>query len=178
MLANVLRLHGGSRTGPKSTAYLPPVVGPPPLSVRYWLSELARLHGVGSHEAEELLRRFEFEGALRGPAHHLSTGNVRKVLLAATLTTRNRTVILDEPVSALDAAGHRVLCDVVRAHAATGTSIVIAEHDVAWLRDVADRIVTLHDGRIAPGESAAGPDAATIVLTGPSARSSELLDLA
>lgn len=87
----------------------------------------------------------------------LSGGEQARVAIAGALAMEPSHLILDEPMTGLDAAGRRsVWTHLDRLHG-RGTSIVVVTHD---LRDVwgrADRIVALADGEVvvdAPPESA------------------------
>lgn len=80
---------------------------------------------------------------------HLSGGQAQLVAIASILAMRPRVVILDEPVAELDDEGRTLVRDALRAIAANGTGILIAEHDIALLRDLGARIVSLRDGRVA-----------------------------
>lgn len=84
----------------------------------------------------------------RHPAR-LSGGQARLVAIASILAMRPRLLVLDEPVGELDDAGRSRLVAVLRDLAATGSSVLVAEHDTAFLETLGARIVDVRGGRLA-----------------------------
>lgn len=82
----------------------------------------------------------------------LSGGEARRVALAARLALAPTALLLDEPTSGLDRAsiGH-VKTAALAAREVHGTTLVIASHDLDWLRSCADQVLTLEEGRIVDG---------------------------
>jgi energy-coupling factor transport system ATP-binding protein len=73
----------------------------------------------------------------------LSPGEMRRVAFAMAAALESELLLLDEPTSCLDAAGHAVLRDVVAARRSAGAAVIVASHDAAHLRAIASRMVTL-----------------------------------
>ncbi len=86
--------------------------------------------------------------ASRRPAE-LSGGQRQRVALARALILEPKLLILDEPVSALDAA-HRVhVLDLLRLTAAErGFAQLFISHDLGSVAGITDRIVVLYRGRV------------------------------
>lgn len=79
----------------------------------------------------------------------LSGGEARRVALAARLVLKPEVLLLDEPTSGLDRASvAHVKTAVLAARQEHGTTLVIASHDVDWLKSCADSVLELEDGRI------------------------------
>lgn len=79
----------------------------------------------------------------------LSGGEARRVALAARLALRPEALLLDEPTAGLDRAStEHVKAAALAARRDQGTTLVIASHDVDWLKSCADAVLLLEDGRI------------------------------
>jgi tungstate transport system ATP-binding protein len=78
----------------------------------------------------------------------LSGGEARRVALAARLALDPAALLLDEPTTGLDRASTEHVKAAILAARAHGVALVIASHDLAWLRSCADTVLTLEDGRI------------------------------
>ena len=101
----------------------------------------------------------------------LSTGTRRIVDLACLLAHRPKAVLLDEPASGIAQREVEQLAPLIRRiRDETGASLVIVEHDIPLVEDVADRLVAMDQGRVV----ATGPPAA--VLSDPAVLSSYLGD--
>jgi tungstate transport system ATP-binding protein len=79
----------------------------------------------------------------------LSGGEARRVALAARLILEPEALLLDEPTAGLDRASvQHVQRAVLAARESRGVTLVIASHDVDWLKSCADQVLVLEDGRI------------------------------
>ena len=95
--------------------------------------------------------------AERDPAR-LSGGQSQLVAIASLLAMRPRHIVLDEPTAQLDPEGTRLVGEALRALAATGTALLIAEHKTDLLDGLCDRVLVVDDGRIVlDGPAADGP---------------------
>jgi rhamnose transport system ATP-binding protein len=79
----------------------------------------------------------------------LSGGNQQKVVIAKWLATKPRVLILDEPTRGVDIGAkvevHRIISDL----AASGLGIVLISSELPEVLAMSDRILVLHEGRIA-----------------------------
>jgi putative ABC transport system ATP-binding protein len=80
--------------------------------------------------------------------HQLSGGQKQRVAIARALVRRPKIVLADEPTAALDKASGREVVEILQRLAKEqGCAILLVTHDNRIL-DIADRILTLEDGRI------------------------------
>ncbi|MEA2384523.1 MAG: polar amino acid transport system ATP-binding protein [Solirubrobacteraceae bacterium] len=111
-----------------------------------------RAQGVGREAARaraaELLARFGLTGREGDRPDNLSGGQQQRVAIARALATRPRALLLDEITSALDPELVGEVLEVVRDLKEQGTTMLLATHEMAFARDVADEVCFLHEGRI------------------------------
>jgi len=97
--------------------------------------------------ARELLAGLGLDPDDRRPVERFSGGERQRVAIARALATEPCVVLADEPTASLDRDAADELVRTLRALAASGErTLVIVSHDVA-VRDAADRVVALADGR-------------------------------
>jgi branched-chain amino acid transport system ATP-binding protein len=101
-------------------------------------------------QAEELLDRVGVAGRRDAPAAELSWGNQKLLAFARLLAGGFRVVLLDEPVSGVSPALSARLAELTRDMARQQGMLVASfvEHDMGFVREVADRVVVLRDGAI------------------------------
>ncbi len=97
----------------------------------------------------ELLERVGLGDKARAYPDRLSGGQQQRVAIARALAPRPAVLLLDEVTSALDPELVGEVLDLVRTLKEVGTTILMATHEMAFARDVADRVVFLDAGRIA-----------------------------
>jgi polar amino acid transport system ATP-binding protein len=111
-----------------------------------------RAQGVAAAEARqrarELLDRFGLGGREDERPDNLSGGQQQRVAIVRALATRPRALLLDEVTSALDPELVGEVLAVVRDLKADGMTMIIATHEMAFARDVADEVCFLHEGRV------------------------------
>jgi branched-chain amino acid transport system permease protein len=82
------------------------------------------------------------------PAADLPFGRQRLVEIARALAAEPDLLLLDEPMAGLSGAERRELARLLRQLRASGTAIVLVEHDVEAVLALADRVAVLDDGRL------------------------------
>jgi polar amino acid transport system ATP-binding protein len=98
--------------------------------------------------AADLLARFGLSGREGERPDNLSGGQQQRVAIARALATQPRALLLDEITSALDPELVGEVLEVVRDLKGQGTTMLLATHEMAFARDVADEVCFLHEGRI------------------------------
>ncbi|WFU41287.1 heme ABC exporter ATP-binding protein CcmA [Bradyrhizobium sp. CB82] len=100
----------------------------PALSVAENLAFWADFLGGERFDGATSLATVGLDHATRLPAAFLSAGQRRRLSLARLLTIRRPVWLLDEPTTALDAAGQDMFCGLMREHLAHGGMIIAATH--------------------------------------------------
>ena len=94
----------------------------------------------------------------------LSGGNQQKVVLAKWLATEPIVVLLDEPTRGIDVGAKVAVYDLMRELAARGVAILMISSELPEVIGMSDRILVMHDGRIA-AELPAGSTEETVLAT-------------
>jgi tungstate transport system ATP-binding protein len=115
-----------------------------------------RLRGIGRGEsrrrAEDVSKLVRLDTLARRHFSELSGGERQRVALARLLVLQPQVLILDEPTAHVDLAAERLTETMIRdLHAKLGTTVIIASHNVRQAVTLADRVVSLVDGRLMPG---------------------------
>jgi len=99
-------------------------------------------------EAMQLLERIGLaQRALEFP-DRLSGGQQQRVAIVRSLAMKPDVLLLDEVTSALDPTLVGEVLDLLTDLARGGTTMLIATHEMNFARNVADRVIFLHDGEI------------------------------
>jgi ribose transport system ATP-binding protein len=98
--------------------------------------------------AREMLNAVGLRVPLQTRADSLTVAQKQLLEIAKALATRPKVLILDEPTASLDRESTDLLFDRVRAVVKTGTSVLYITHRLAELRQIADRVTVLRDGRV------------------------------
>ncbi len=107
--------------------------------------------GPAEARARTLLERVELAGRAGDPVDRLSGGGRQRVALCRALLRRPRLLLADEPTGNLDeASGQRVLELLFGLARAEGSAVLFVTHS-RELAATADRVWTLHGGRLEEG---------------------------
>jgi ABC-2 type transport system ATP-binding protein len=117
-----------------------------------YLEFVAGLWGVGAREAEERARSLLDWLDLSQHAHELTEGFSRgmkqKLALAGALIHHPELLILDEPLTGLDAAAARQVKDLLLSHVAKGGTVILTTHILEVAERLAQRIGIIREGRL------------------------------
>lgn len=79
----------------------------------------------------------------------LSEGQKQKVALASILALEPEIIVLDEPTANLDPLACKDLAKTLEKLKSQGLSLVVVDHRLWWLEDLADKVMILEDGKLA-----------------------------
>ena len=109
--------------------------------------------GMDPEEIRERVNRvvkeFLIEHLVGRNIFHLSGGEKQKIACASVSATDPEIFVLDEPSANLDLKSVADLADIIRFWKSRGKTVVVVEHRIHYLREIADRICYVKDGRIA-----------------------------
>ncbi|MBZ6078473.1 ABC transporter ATP-binding protein [Microvirga puerhi] len=101
-------------------------------------------------EAEEILERFGFpRSRWSDDAQYLSHGDRKRLEFCIALATRPDILMLDEPMAGMSPSDRKEMTKLLmRLKAETGITIVMTEHDMDIIFEMADRLMVLSYGEV------------------------------
>ncbi|MEP9398998.1 ATP-binding cassette domain-containing protein [Mesorhizobium sp. KR2-14] len=99
-------------------------------------------------EAEALLDKVGIGDKAGAYPSHLSGGQQQRAAIARALAMHPDVMLFDEPTSALDPERVGEVLKVMRALAEEGRTMLVVTHEMGFAREVASRVIFLHEGRI------------------------------
>lgn len=105
--------------------------------------------GDAEKRAHELLARVGLDDKADVYPSSLSGGQSQRVAIARALAMEPEVMLFDEPTSALDPEMVGEVLEVMRELAEQGMTMVIVTHEMAFAREVADRILFIDEGVVA-----------------------------
>jgi molybdate transport system ATP-binding protein len=98
---------------------------------------------------EDLLRIVGLPGIGDRKPSELSGGQQQRVAIARALAPEPKLLLLDEPFAAVDQrARRRLRAEFLDVHARVGTPMLLVTHDIEEVRQLADSLVLLNEGRV------------------------------
>jgi branched-chain amino acid transport system ATP-binding protein len=128
-------------------------------SMRPWRRRADR---AVAETAEQILTDVRLDSRAASQASSLAHGEKRKLELGLVLAGSPRVLLLDEPMAGVSAEEVPALVEVIRdLTAGTGRSVLMVEHHMDVVLDLADRVAVLHHGALlacdTPGAVMADP---------------------
>ncbi len=128
-----------SKTVYENVAFALEVLGRPRSSIRKTVPETLEMVGLAGKE--------------RRLPHELSGGEQQRVAIARAFVNRPAILLADEPTGNLDPTTSRGIMRVLERINATGTTIVMATHDVVLVDEMRRRVIELENGRVIRDEA-------------------------
>ncbi|YCK39125.1 ABC transporter ATP-binding protein [Actinomadura sp. ATCC 39365] len=117
----------------------------PVLRIGTVLRQIAARHGTAVPEALRKARLPYDRAFLRRFPHQLSGGQQQRLVLAHALLADPSVIVADEPTTGQDAVTR---AEVAAELSGLGVALVLLSHDLELVRELADQVVVLKDGRV------------------------------
>ncbi len=98
--------------------------------------------------AMEALEKVGMSAYINARPSQLSGGQKQRIAIARALSMNPEVILFDEPTSALDPEMVGEVLDVMKELAKAGYTMIVVTHEMAFARDVSDRVVFMDDGYI------------------------------
>lgn len=122
------------------------------LNVRDEMGFALKTAGIDAKTVEkridDVAQRLRISELLKNSISALSEGQKQRVALAEILVTLPRALILDEPSANLDPEATARLAQELNTLKNAGYAILVVDHRLHWLKDVADEVIVMKEGRI------------------------------
>jgi branched-chain amino acid transport system ATP-binding protein len=99
-------------------------------------------------KALDVLERTGLAGIAHMEVANVPFGQQKLIGVARALMNEPRCLLLDEPMAGVEGQAYRAIQTVVRNLAATGVSVCVVEHNVAFIRDLCDEGIFMFAGRV------------------------------
>lgn len=115
----------------------------------------ARFYGKEAREwARQCMHQTGVADLAAKPFSHLSGGQKQRVLIARALTAKPDLLVLDEPTAGVDVAATTSILELLkRLQSEQGLSILMVNHDLSAIRQTAEQILWVREGRVAAGSA-------------------------
>ena len=96
----------------------------------------------------------DYKRILKSYPHELSGGQKQRVMIAMALLCNPKLLIADEPTTALDVTVQKEIMELLKSlQKKYGMSILFISHNLAIVKQLADRVLVMHEGRIVESEN-------------------------
>ena len=109
---------------------------------------LGRSRVEAQERAMEYLTRVGMERYINAKPRQLSGGQKQRVAIARTLSMSPEVILFDEPTSALDPEMVGEVLEVMRSLADSGFTMIVVTHEMAFAREVSNRVIFMDGGLI------------------------------
>lgn len=116
--------------------------------ISYGLYNLGLTEPEIARRVQEAIAQFDLTELANQPIHNLSLGQKKRVSIADVMVLKPKLLLLDEPTAYLDPRHTRQLINLLQQIHATGTTILLASHDLDFIYRWADWIFVMDGGQL------------------------------
>jgi branched-chain amino acid transport system ATP-binding protein len=106
-----------------------------------------RRERAAAEKTQNALALLGLQSVAEKPAASLPFGQQRLVAVARALASEPRLLLLDEPAAGLSATEIEALEQAVQGARAAGITVLVVEHNIAFVMGLCDHVVVMHGGR-------------------------------
>lgn len=117
-------------------------------AVAFGLENTGLSHAEIVRKTDEVFRRFGLEKLCGRSVFMLSSGERQLIAILSAMVMDTDTILLDEPTASLDTAAIKRLSRLLMDIKETGKTLVISEHRLYFLKDLADEYWYMKNGEI------------------------------
>jgi energy-coupling factor transport system ATP-binding protein len=110
--------------------------------------------GLGDAGVDDVLTELELSGVASNHPYDLPAPLRKLVTLAGVFAMQPGVLVLDEPTAGFDGELRARVIAAIELRVARGTTVIAVSHDLAFVRAIARRRVTLEQGRVTRDEAA------------------------
>jgi ABC-2 type transport system ATP-binding protein len=122
------------------------------LTGREFLQFIADMYGLSPSKSrdriEEVIDMFQLADFIDDLTERYSHGMRQRTVFASALVHQPRVLIVDEPTVGLDPRSVRILKNLLRRQADSGTTVFLSSHSLDVVEELADRIAIVDHGRL------------------------------
>ena len=116
--------------------------------VRPQVKVLGRKRDEAEKIAKEFIEKVGMSAFINARPSQLSGGQKQRVAIARALSMNPDVILFDEPTSALDPEMVGEVLDVIKSLAKTGLTMLVVTHEMAFAREVSDRVIFMDGGKV------------------------------
>ena len=117
-------------------------------NVAFTLQVIGKSKHVINTQVPEVLRLVGLEDKMHSYPNELSGGQQQRVAIARAFVNRPPLMLCDEPTGNLDPATSMGIMKLLERINATGTTVVMATHDITMVNSMRKRVIQLQDGHV------------------------------
>ena len=114
--------------------------------VRPQVKVLKRKRDEAEKIAREFIEKVGMSAYINARPSQLSGGQKQRIAIARALSMNPEVILFDEPTSALDPEMVGEVLDVITSLAKTGLTMIVVTHEMAFAREVSDRVIFMDGG--------------------------------
>ena len=114
--------------------------------VRPQIKVLKRKRDEAEKIAREFIEKVGMSAYVNARPSQLSGGQKQRIAIARALSMNPEVILFDEPTSALDPEMVGEVLDVIKSLAKTGLTMIVVTHEMAFAREVSDRVIFMDGG--------------------------------